>query len=106
MKPIFEIKYIEIQWYDESTITKVTESLSNLSLEYNNKTKIFECETTIYPNTQGLRGQLGVRILDNSQVNPYIELPKGQVKNLSPIKDIDTGRTWWIVKDSWDKHRG
>jgi hypothetical protein len=103
MKPIFEIKYIEVQWYDEETITKVTESLSNLSLEYNNKTKIFECETTIYPNTQGLRGQLGVRILDNSQVNPYIELPKGQVKNLSPIKDIDTGRTWWIVKDSWDK---
>ena len=103
MKPIFEIKYIEIQWYDESTITKVTESLNNLSLEYNNRTKIFECETTIYPNTQGLRGQLGIRILDNSQVTPYIELPKGQVKNLSPIKDIDTGRTWWIVKDSWDK---
>lgn len=103
MKPIFEIKYIEIQWYDESTITKVTESLTNLSLEYNNRTKIFECETTIYPNTQGLRGQLGIRVLDNSQVTPYIELPKGQVKNLSPIKDIDTGRTWWIVKDSWDK---
>ncbi|MCB0368829.1 MAG: hypothetical protein KDD45_05105, partial [Bdellovibrionales bacterium] len=103
MKPIFEIKYIEIQWYDESTITKVTESLTNLSLEYNNRTKIFECETTIYPNTQGLRGQLGIRILDNSLVTPYIELPTGQVKNLSPIKDIDTGRIWWIVKDSWDK---
>ena len=103
MKPGFEIKYIEVQWYDKETITKVTESLNSLSLEYNDELKIFECETTIYPNTEGLRGQLAVRFLDSKWVNPYIELPSGEAQHLSPIKDIDTGRTWWIVKDSWDE---
>ncbi len=103
MKPGFEIKYIEVQWYDKETITKVTESLNSLSLEYNDELKIFECETTIYPNTEGLRGQLAVRFLDSKQVNPYIELPSGDAQHFSPIKDIDTGKTWWTVKDSWDK---
>jgi hypothetical protein len=103
MKPEFEIKYIEVQWYDKETITKVTESLNSLSLEYNDEIKIFECETTIYPNTEGLHGQLAVRFLDSKLVNPYIELPSGKAQHLSPIKDIDTGRTWWVVKDSWDE---
>ena len=103
MKPEFEIKYIEVQWYDKETVTKVTESLVSLSIEYNNDIQCFECETTIYPNTKGLRGQLAVRFLGNKPVNPYIELPSGEAQHLSPIKDIDTGRTWWVVKDSWDK---
>jgi hypothetical protein len=103
MKPRFEIKYIEVQWYDKETVTKVTESLNSLFLEYNDELKIFECETTIYPNTEGLRGQLGVRFLDSNQTNPYIELPSGEVQYLNQIKDIDTGKNWWIIKDSWDK---
>jgi len=103
MKPDFEIKYIEVQWYDKDTVTKVTESLINLSPEYNDEIECFECETTIYPNTKGLRGQLAVRFLVNKPVSPYIELPNGNVQHLSSIKDIDTGKTWWIVKGSWDK---
>lgn len=103
MKPEFEIKYIEVQWYDKETVTKVTESLNSLSPEYNNEIECFECETTIYPNTKGLRGQLAVRFLNNKPVNPYIELPSGEALHLSPIKDIDTSRIWWVVKESWDK---
>jgi hypothetical protein len=103
MKPNFEIKYIEVQWYDEDTVTKVTESLSCLPIEYNDETRVFECETTIYPNTEGLRGQLGVRFFDGKKSNPYLELPGGEARYLSSIKDIDTAKTWWIVKDSWDK---
>ena len=103
MKPEFEIKYIEVQWYDKETVTKVTESLNSLSPEYNDEIECFECETTIYPNTKGLRGQLAVRFLNNKPVNPYIELPDGEALHLSPIKDIDTGKIWWILKNSWDK---
>lgn len=103
MKPEFEIKYIEVQWYDKETVTKVTESLNSLFIEYNDEVECFECETTIYPNTKGLRGQLAVRFLNNKPVNPYIELPIGETQNLSRIKDVDTGRIWWIVKESWDK---
>lgn len=103
MKPEFEIKYIEIQWYDKETVTKVTESLNTLSPEYNNEIECFECETTIYPNTKGLRGQLAVRFLNNRPANPYIELPDGSALQLNQIKDIDTNRVWWVVKESWDK---
>ena len=103
MEPEFEIKYIEVQWYDKETVTKITESLVSLLPEYNDDIECFECETTIYPNTEGLRGQLAVRFLSSRPANPYIELPSGEAQHLSQIKDIDTGRTWWVVKDSWDK---
>ncbi len=103
MEPGFEIKYIEVQWYDRETVSKITESLNSLPLEYNNEIQVFDCETTIYPNTDGLRGQIGVRFLDSKNVNPYIEMPNGKAQHLSPIKDIDTGKTWWVVKDSWDE---
>ncbi|WP_207923204.1 hypothetical protein [Marinomonas flavescens] len=102
MKSEFEIKYIEIQWYDQETVIKITESLFCLSLEYNKDIECFECETTIYPNTGGLRGQLAVRFLHNNIVNPYIQLPNGGTQYLSSIDDIDTGKTWWVVKDKWD----
>jgi hypothetical protein len=104
MKPEFEIKYIEVQWYDKDTVTKVTESMVNLSLGYNDEIECFECETTIYPNTKGLRGQLAVRFFHSKPVNPYIKLSTGEALHLSPIKDIDTGRVWWVVKASWDKN--
>lgn len=105
MNPIFEIKYIEIQWYDKNTITRVEESLVSLLPEYNNQTKCFECETTIYPNTQGLRGQLAIRFLNNLASPPYVKLSSGENKILSPINDVDTGKTWWILKDFWDKDK-
>lgn len=103
MKPEFEIKYIEVQWYDKETVTKITESLVSLSLGYNDEIACFECETTIYPNTKGLRGQLAVRFFHSKSVNPYIKLSTGEALHLSPVKDIDTGRIWWVVKASWDK---
>ncbi|MGV6851346.1 MAG: hypothetical protein ACWA5R_04085 [bacterium] len=103
MKPVFEIKYIEVQWYDKETVSKVTESLNCLSPEYNDEIECFECETTIYPNTKGLRGQLAVRFLNSKPANPFIKLPDGKVLHLSPIKDIETSKVWWVVKESWDK---
>ena len=104
MTPEFEIKYIEIQWYDKNTITKIIESLVGLSLEFDTKTECFECETTIYPKVEGIfRGQLAIRFFNNPKGNAYIEMPNGETKYLTPIKDIDTDKTWWIIQDSWDK---
>jgi len=105
MKPVFEIKYIEVKWYDKETVIKVTESLTSLSAMYNDEAECFECETTIYPNTEGLIGQLAVRFLNNKDANPYIEQASGEAQYLSPIKDIDTGRTWWVVKESWNQEK-
>lgn len=105
MNPNFEIKYIEVQWYDKETVIKVTESLVSLLLEYNNESKCFECETTIYPNAQGLRGQLAIQLYKNELSPPYIKYPSGEIKPLNQIKDTDTGKTWWILKDKWDQDK-
>ncbi|MBP4058346.1 hypothetical protein [Aeromonas sp. Prich7-2] len=104
MKADFEIKYIEIQWYDKDTITKITESLVSLSLEYSAEIQTFECETTIYPKVKGIqRGQLAIHFFDERNgIAPYIRMPDGRVKNLNKIKDIDTGKVWWIVQELWD----
>lgn len=103
MEPNFEIKYIEIQWYDRQTITKITESLNSLSIEFNYELRCFESETTIYPQTDGLRGQLAIRFLINNSASPYIELPNGAIQHLTKIEDTATKKEWWIVKDSWDE---
>lgn len=104
MKPHFEVKYLDLIWYDKNTLTKVTESISGLQIQYDDAKSQFECETTIYPNAKGVdRGQLAIRFLNNKIAKPYIDMPNGNVKYLTPIKDVDTGRTWWIVADEWDQ---
>lgn len=103
MTSTFEIKYIEIQWYDKDTVTKVIESLHVIPVEYNDEHSHFECETTIYPRTEGiLRGQLAVRFIAGPAVIPCIKMSDGAEQQLFPVEDIDSGKTWWIVQDSWD----
>ena len=55
MKPFFEIKYLELTWYDQNTLTNVTESLVPLDVEYDENRKLFLTETTIYPKIVGVK---------------------------------------------------
>lgn len=102
MNPFFEIKYLELNWYDKKTLTKVTESLVSLDVEYDEKYDLFRAETTIYPKVEGIKkGMLAIRFLNQKLDKPYIEMPNGERNDLSPIKDPETGLIWWIVKDQW-----
>ena len=104
MNPFFEIKHLELNWYDKKTLTKVTESLVSLDVEYDEKYDLFRAETTIYPKVEGVkRGALGVRFLNQKSDKPYIEMPNGEKNYLAPITDPETGLIWWIVKDQWVK---
>lgn len=104
MKPHFEIKYLDTQWYDQDTVTHVTESFLPLEVEYNNDINAFECETTIYPKAKGVKkGQLAFRFLNKKQAKPYIEKADGTQIALKSLFDKDTGRTWWIEAISWNK---
>lgn len=104
INPFFEIKYLELKWYDQETLTKVTESLLALDIEYNEQRKLFQIETTIYPKMVGIsKGVLAVRFLDQHTDQPYIEITNGEKKYLSSIQDLETGLTWWIVKEQWIK---
>jgi len=102
MKPLFEIKYLELKWYDKTTLLKVTESMSALRLEYNGNRDTFTAETTIYPKLDDIRrGQLAVRLLNETSGDPYISLANNENKYLTQIKDPDTGFDWWILKEKW-----
>jgi pyrethroid hydrolase len=104
MDPNFEIKFLEIRWYDQDTPTQITESFLPLEVEYNRSIDAFECESTIYPNAEGVKnGQLAIRFLNKKSDKPYIENAEGGHVLLKSVLDKDTGREWWIEATSWDK---
>ncbi|MDV2440562.1 hypothetical protein QR665_13935 [Acinetobacter gerneri] len=104
MNPFFEIKYLALNWYDQKTLTKVTESLVSLDVEYDEEYDLFRAETTIYPKVEGVkRGLLGIRFLNQKSDIPYIEMPNGVKNYLTSIIDPETNLIWWIAKDQWIK---
>lgn len=103
MKPFFEIKYLELTWYNKETLTKVTESLVALDVIYDEKQGCFWAETTTYPKVNGIKkGILAIQILNKKAAKPYLEMPDGSIKYLTKIVDPDTSIAWWIVKNEWD----
>ncbi len=107
MKPNFEIKYLELKWYNKETLTKIVESMNTLDLEFNEQRQSFVAETTIYPKLNGIdQGHLAIRFFTPSNEPPFIDMPNGERNYLSPIQDPETGIIWWIAKDKWVKaHR-
>lgn len=101
MEPSFEIKYLEIKWYDKNTVASLTESQFPLPLHYDDDRHIFECESTIYPKADDFHGQLGIRLL-NGDVIPYAEMADGNMEPLFKIEDEISGRNWWVLNYSWD----
>lgn len=102
MKENFQLKYLELEWYDKDTLLKVTESMNSLRLEYNEWLEKFEAETTIYPKSEGIQcHHLAFRLLNQQNDRPYIMLPDGKRKYLREIHDKNTGKSWWIVAEEW-----
>lgn len=103
MQPYFEIKYLELKWYDQETLTKITESLGALRLDYDSARDLFQTETSIYSRLEGIeRGQLAIRYLNKSSSAPYIQKSNGEYLYFSQITDPDTNKSWWILKEKWD----
>lgn len=103
MQPHFEIKYLELKWYDQETLTKVTESLGALRLDYDSSRDLFQTDTVIYPRLEGIeRGHLAIRYLNKSSDAPYIQKSSGEHQYFSQITDPDTNKNWWILKEKWD----
>ncbi|MBE0471672.1 MAG: hypothetical protein IBX55_19450 [Methyloprofundus sp.] len=106
MDEFFSIKYLEIDWYDRITITKITESLNELCVDYNSIDKVYEAETTIYPKAEGVKnGHLALRLLDDRAITPCIKNASGKLIPLKKIKDIDNNKYWWILADHWDENK-
>jgi hypothetical protein len=104
MKAKFEVKYLDITWYDKDTILSVQESFIPLKIEFDETLKQFTCNTMIYPKADGVKhGQLAFRFLSKNSSDPFFEKADGQRVQLKKVIDKDTGKAWWIEAEVWLK---
>lgn len=102
MKAKFEIKYIDVTWYDKDTILLIKESLIPLKLEFDNELQRFVGNTVIYPKADGIKhGQLAFRLLENNVSTPYFDAVDGARISLKKIVDKESGKEWWIEANFW-----
>jgi pyrethroid hydrolase len=102
MEANFEVKYLDVTWYDKDTALSVVESFIPLELEFDSKIKGFNCNATIYPKAEGVRhAQLGFRFLRPDSLQPHIALPNGNKVGLKKIVDNKSNKEWWIEGNYW-----
>jgi pyrethroid hydrolase len=98
----FEVKYLDVTWYDRDTVLSVVESFISLELEFDSKIKGFTCNAMIYPKAEGVRhAQLGFRYLQPDSRQPHFELPNGNKVGLKKIVDNKSSKEWWIEGNYW-----
>ena len=104
MQPKFEVKYIDVSWYDQDTILSIQESFIPLKVMYDDTLQRFVCNTVIYPKADGIdHGQLAFRYLEKSVSEPYIVALDGSRIPLKKAVDKDSGKTWWVDGSFWVK---
>lgn len=98
----FEIRFLDVTWYDRDTVLLIRESIVPLTVEFDSKTQGFLCNTVIYPKVDGIKhGQLAFRFLTNDGCQPYIQALDGAKIPLKCIVDKESGKEWWIEGNYW-----
>ncbi len=101
--PEFEFKYINIKWSDRHTVISINESASQIPINYIDSSSI-QIDAITYSNIDGkLPAQIAFCILSNDKYTPYFETGALKKINLIPVKDNETGKTWWIEDGDWNK---
>ncbi len=105
MEAQFEIRYLDIRWFDQKTVMHITESFIPLKVNFDDNDDYFFCETTIYPQIDTMKqSYLGFRYLDDAIKSiPYINNQDLSKIKLKKIIDTNTKKTWWIIADEWQK---
>ncbi len=104
MEPIFEAKYLSIEWFDKNTVSKISESLISIEIEIENTTS-YHMEIQAYKRIEnGFDGQVAFRKLDSiNDIQPYFINANGDNINLLKIIDPNTKKEWWIEDGNWSK---
>lgn len=102
MQAKFEIKYLDVTWYDKDTVLLIQESFIPLKIEFDNELQRFISNTVIYPKADGIKhGQLAFRYLEKDISAPYFEATDGTRISLKKIVDKESGKNWWIEANFW-----
>lgn len=100
---IFEAKYLAIKWKDENTVLNITESQSSIPIDTDGYGYRIELQT--YTRIEnGLDGQIAFRLLDNSDIEPYIEDASNNRIALLKVKDPKSNEVWWVENGKWKKN--
>ena len=78
MQADFEVKYLDVRWYDRDTVLSILESFIPLKTEFDSEMQHFICNTVIYPKIDAIKnGRLAFRYLVRNSVAPYFEAADG-----------------------------
>lgn len=84
----FEIRFLDVTWYDRDTVLLIKESIAPLTVEFDNETQGFLCNTVIYPKVDGIKhGQLAFHFLTSDGCQPHIQALDGAKIPLKCIVD-------------------
>jgi len=98
MREAFEIRYVSIYWENREKANRISES-EKIPVEKINGNQ-YRVETTAFNN----HGQVAICILDPAlDAVPYVESANFKKLELRPVKNIETGKIWWVESEKWDK---
>jgi pyrethroid hydrolase len=102
-KSEFEFKYINIKWSDRYSISSINESASLIPINYIDNSNI-QINAITYSNINGkIPAQIAFCTLNSNIHTPYFETNSLEKIKLIPVKDHETGKTWWIEDGIWNK---
>lgn len=106
MQADFEVKYLDVRWYDRDTVLSIRESFIPLKTEFDSEMQRFICNTIIYPQVDAIKnGRLAFRYLVKNSVAPYFEAADGIRTPLKLILDKESGKEWWVEANAWNADR-
>ena len=101
----FELRYIHPVWDNNSRVISIEKSDRCIEVEKN--------DSEYYANTLAYirilnneMAYVGIKLLDKTDVIPFVELASGEHLNLEPVSTPNDG-VWWIIASAWktDKNR-
>jgi hypothetical protein len=102
MQAKFEVKYLDVTWYDQDTVLSIQESFIPVKVYFDTELQRFVFNTTIYPKADGVKqGRLAFRYIEKNTSTPYLEAIDGARIPLKKVIDTGTGKEWWIEANFW-----
>ena len=101
----FELRYIHPVWDNNSRVISIEKSDRCIEVDKN--------DSEYYANTLAYirilnneMAYVGIKLLDKTDVIPFVELASGEHLNLEPVSTPNDG-VWWIIASAWkaDKNR-
>jgi len=102
MNAPFEAKYINIEWEDSKTVSKILESRDTIEIEHLSLNE-FKLEAITYKKIEdNVSGQLAFCIENGFKSKPYFINGKDEKIELLSVRGSDSGKIWWIEKGVWN----